>query len=67
MTLFESTLNGWFRLYSFQIDDAYKIVGPGNRIVVTGCEWYGERLDLFGKGRDDADESHLIGCWRICG
>ena len=44
----------------FQVDDAYKIVGPGNRIVVTGCECYGERLDLFEEGRDDADEGQLI-------
>ena len=54
-----------FLTHSFHIDDAYKIVGPGNRIVVTGCEWYGERLDLCEKRRDDADESQLIGFWRI--
>ena len=56
-----------FRRYNFQIDDAYKIVGPGNRILMGGCEWYGERLDFFDIRCDDADESQLTCFWTICG
>ena len=41
------------------MDDAHKILGPGNRVVLAEGERYGERLNFF-EGHNDVDKSQLI-------